>query len=273
MPVIATAHGESFVSFNGVRSSGPALVLVHGAGGQHADWPIEWRGGIAAAAPLGVTASRDPRWLCGIPVYAIDLPGHGRSGGEASSDVQSYARAVADVIAAASIQRAVVAGHSMGGAIALELAADPELSRRLAGLVIIGSAAKLAVTEQILAGLKSDFAATVDMIVKFSWHRDAAEFYRSIGRRRMRDAGAAVVHADFLACSRYDMSGRLGDVAVPALVVAGDADKMVPPGASKALADGLSNARFEVVAGAGHFLHVEKTDAVAPLVSAFVAGL
>ena len=85
-------------------ANSPLVVLIHGAAGTHLDWPPHLRRLDAAS------------------VYAIDLPGHGRSPGPACSTVDQYAEVVAAFITELDLAEVVLVGHSMGGAVALTIA-------------------------------------------------------------------------------------------------------------------------------------------------------
>src|SRR5512133_3755617 len=109
----------------------PPLVLVHGAGAASDDWPPELRA------------------LPGRRVLAVDLPGHGAAPGPAPGSVAAFASAVEALLDAHGIASAVIAGHSMGGAIALTLAL--ERPARVAGLVLVSTGARLRVAPEALA--------------------------------------------------------------------------------------------------------------------------
>lgn len=256
---------------NGVRNPAPTLVLIHGAGGQARDWPVEWRYKMNAAQTLGVRALPPIGPLASHRVISIDLPGHGAAAGPAHTSVDGYALAVKAFLEHEGIDRAVLVGHSMGGAIALTTALAA--SHHVQGIVVLGSAARLGVTPEILEGLQSAFEATVNMIVKFSWSRSAPAVYRETGRRHMLAAGPETVLADFQACASYSVKDRLAELSCPVLVVAGGSDKMVPPKASRSLAEGVKHGRYVEIEGAGHFLHFEQTKAVAGEVTAFLQSL
>jgi len=69
--------GEQALFYTVSRRGGPALILIHGAGGSHLHWPAALR--------------RMP----GATVYAVDLPGHGRSEGPGRERIEDY---VADIV-------------------------------------------------------------------------------------------------------------------------------------------------------------------------------
>jgi len=261
MPLVSIGDVDLHYSFNGAppRADGLSLVLVHGAGGSGADWPATWRADHAAESSDGA--------LTPYPIYAVDLPGHGGSGGNGEDTVDAYARAVARFLDALALDHVLLVGHSMGAAIALSLAAARH--PRVAGAALIGGSSRLAVSDAILDGLRNAFEATVDSLVKYSWHRDTDAVLKDANRQGLLDSGPDVVLRDFLACSRFDLTDRLSDVDIPALVIAADKDRMVLPDQSRAMADGLQDATFVAFEDAGHFLHVERADLVAEALAAF----
>ena len=271
MPLCRTERGDLNYTHNGIESPGPHVVLVHGAGGEVRCWPGTWRMAADAARSIGLARSSDRTRITNHSIYAIDLPGHGRSPGPASDDIEAYAQTVGAFLDAMDLENVVIAGHSMGGAIALAMALAG--SPRLKGLVIVGSSARLGVTSEILDGLKSDFEKTVDFIIKYSFDRGSSPFFPMKGREYMLAAGADTVHADFLACSRYDARERLGEIKLPTLVVASEGDRMVPFKHSQGLADGLPNAELASFTDCGHFLHLERTTLVEKPIARFCATL
>jgi 3-oxoadipate enol-lactonase/3-oxoadipate enol-lactonase/4-carboxymuconolactone decarboxylase len=80
--------------------------------------------------------------------------------------------------------------------------------------------------------------------------------------------GGAVTHGDLEACDAFDVSARLGEVRVPALVACGSEDRMTPPRLSRSLAEGIPAGRLEVGDGAGHMLPLEAPARVAALLDA-----
>lgn len=211
------------------------------------------------------------RWLTDFPIYIVDLPGHGRSPLPSRTSIADYA---ADIIAfteAVGLKRAVIAGHSMGGAIAQQVAL--ERPSNLTAIILMGTGAKMPVTDLILDGLLTDFPKTVNMITKFAWHKETADVFTSVARQHLLDTDPLVIHGDFTACNNFDFRERLSEIAVPTLVIGGDTDKMMPLANSQFLADHIPQAQLVVIANAGHYMMTEKTASVSKAIVAFLNQL
>ena len=247
-PLFYAAYGED-------SAGQPPVVLVHGAGGTHLHWPPQ------------------VRRLAGMRVLALDLPGHGQSATadaarQAASSIEVKTAAVLAVLDELRIERAVVVGHSMGGAIALALAlAQPE---RVAGLGLVGAAARLRVAPEILEGLRRDIAGTVAAVVERMFGPTAPERLKALALKRMLEVDAAVLLADWEACNEFDVRERLGEIAAPCLVVTGSADVMTPEKYGRYLAETLPAARLHVEVGAGHMVMLERPEAVAQVLGEWV---
>ncbi|MBU2531419.1 MAG: alpha/beta hydrolase [Alphaproteobacteria bacterium] len=271
MPLCTTRSGTLHFTHNGVKAGGPQLLLIHGAGGEVRCWPATWRLAGDAARTIGLAISADLSRITNHSIYALDLPGHGRSPGPARDDIEALADCVEDFIEAMGIEDVVPVGHSMGGAIALTLGRRD--SPHLAGLIIVASAAKIGVTDDILNGLKADFARTIDFIVKYSFDREAAPFFPGKAREYALATGPRASHADFLACSRFDMRAEVPEIKRPVLVIAAENDRMIPPKHTAALAAALPNARLVSIPDSGHYPQFERTTAVEAAIVAFCAAL
>ena len=199
------------------------------------------------------------------------MPGHGRSDGPGCQSIEDYAGAVVGLLDALNTRQAVVGGHSMGGAIAQTIALDyPE---RVAGLVLMGMGAKLRVAPTLLDGVLKNFEESLALIAEWSCGPTAPAELRQLSIKVMKETGSTVLHGDFLACDRFDISGRLAEIQVPTLVIGGTADKMAPLKFSRSLATKISNARFKSVEGAGHMFVLERPDLVAAAIAQFMTIL
>lgn len=255
MPTIAVNRSELYYRYEPVkRAEAISLVFIHGAGGSGADWPYRWQ-------QTGIPSSRGaPRWISDYPRYFLDLPGHGRSQPPARRSVDDYAQDVLAFLDGLGVPRPVVVGHSMGGAIALTLGALA--SERLAGLVVLGGGPTMPVSDAILDGLRANFSATVALIQKFSWRREARPLYREVATGHMLAAGPEVVHGDFAACNAFDITDRLGEIAAPTLVIGSTTDRMMPLARSEELAAAIPGAHLAVIEDGGHFMMTERTGPV-----------
>ena len=250
------ARGIAYEYHNGgPQAAGfPPVVFIHGAAGSRLFWP-----------PV-------MRRLGGVEVYAIDLPGHGASGGEGRSSIEGYAEAVGAWMGAIGMRRAVCAGHSMGSAIALELAlSSPDL---LAGLILVGGGASLRVNPALLELSASVATArqAVGLVLEWSFGSTAPSRLVGLAGRRMADVPARVLHDDLEACSQFDVRPAIAGIRLPALIVCGAEDRMTPPKLSQALAEALPRNRLQLVQGAGHMVMLEQPEAVVGAIRQFLAA-
>lgn len=278
MPKVTIRNHNISFSFNGVSedNDSPKIVLIHGAGGQKIDWPIAWCNGKDITKSMGLTQSNHGvirlfnAGLDNYSIYAVDLPGHGKSEGESRSSIDEYSTDITDFLDAMDLENVCLVGHSMGAAIALN--ASLRHNWRICSVVVIGAASKMIVNDAILEGLQNTFEATVDDIVRYSWHKKTgaiadsqqmASFFREKARQRILNCGSKTVYKDFLACSKFDLSERLEEIAVPVLIVASDCDRMVPLNLSWEMSEILKNSYFVSLENCGHFQHIEQTGKVA----------
>lgn len=237
--------GEEMLFYTVNGRGGPALILIHGAGGSHLHWPAALRR------------------LPGATVYAIDLPGHGRSEGPGRERIEDYVAEIVRFMDAVEVSRGVLVGHSMGGAIAQMTALTaPE---RVAGLVLVGTGARLRVAPALLDGILQDARGALALITEWAWGPEADPAMVARGRQMMARVDPRVVWGDFAACDRFDIRERVGEITAPTLVITGSEDRMTPAKFGQWLAERIL-ARFVLIEGAGHMVMLEKPDQVASAV-------
>jgi len=239
------ALGDIYYTHSGHRVPGrPPLVLIHGEGGTHLDWPASLRR------------------LPGEAVYALDLPGHGKSGGVGRQSAADYASAALEWLKASQLDKVVLVGHSLGGAIALSLALSAQ--DYVAGLVLAGTGARLKVGEELLHASRSEgtFPHAVTMLVENAFAPAAPARLTHAVRQRMLRTRPPVLHGDLLACGRFKLPGAIHSILVPTLVISGTADRALPDRYIRQLAEQIAGAVLVAVPGAGHFVMLEKAQAV-----------
>lgn len=200
--------------------------------------------------------------------HAPDLPGHSCAG--APQSIAEFADAIDAYVRERELSAVVPCGHSMGGAIALELALrNPPWLR---GAVLLGSGARMRVAPALLEGLQTAFETTARTIAGYFFAEPSQERIEA-AVERMRQVGQAQTLRDFRACDAFDALDRLGSMTVPLLALTGEGDKMMPPKFALALADRVPGAQARIVSGAGHFVMVERPTETNEVIAAFLAGL
>lgn len=239
------------LSANDLASRKLPLVLIHGAGGTHMHWPAHLR--------------RLPDWT----VYAVDLPGHGKSKGPGRDTIAAYREVVYAFCLALGIERIVLAGHSMGSAITLDFALH--YPQRLAGMVLVGGGARLRVAPAILEGLRADFPATAKLITEWTHDQRTPDQLKRLYLQRLLENDPNVLYCDFFACDTFDLRADLARIRTPALVVCGTTDQMTPVKYSEFLVQNLPNARLVLLPDAGHMAMLEAPEDTAAAVEKFLA--
>lgn len=272
MPYITVAGERLFYALvEGDPARKRNLILVHGAGGDHTNWPAELRR------------------LPGVNVFALDLPGHGHSTGQGRTSVDDYADTVDLFAQAVRLERASVAGHSMGGAIAQTLA----LRRPpwLVSVVLVGTGARLRVHPLILEGLHSaqtspsagtsppartlrpKYEAAIEAICQWQYGPTTSEQIQRKGRQQLLSVDPAAIHDDYVACNAFDIMDRIKEITLPTLIVTGSADKMTPSKYSQYLHDQIRGSQLVEIKDGGHMMAVEKPVEVAQAVARFLGVL
>lgn len=252
---------------------GPAVVLLHGQPGTGSDW--QW-----------VVPFLSPDFTVVVP----DRPGYGCTGGPATGFAGNAAAVVA-LLDRLGIERAVLVGHSWAGGVALEAAvAHPA---RVAGLVLVSSVAPgegvnwedrllaVPVVGEVIAGTA---IGGLGLLLGNQQMQDLAD--RRLGGRA-RDAIVAVSRLtrsptrawrSFVAEQRalldeFDhLTGRLGSIAAPTVILHGDSDHIVAPAVADRLQAAIPGSSRHVLAGAGHLLPHDRPDAIAAAVREVVGG-
>jgi pimeloyl-ACP methyl ester carboxylesterase len=248
-------------------SGAPPLVLLHGIGADRGEW--------ALTLPLFARARR---------VLAMDLLGHGRSDKPAGEGVEYrirlLANAVVDAIEALPDrpERVDLLGHSLGGAVALDLVRRfPRLVRRLVLVDAAGQpveetidvlAASLAFVPGSFGDARRLLATSVNSrLLGHPLVALAAVLYK--GRRKNRPQLMKLVAS--MAAGEDALKPRdLSRISNETLVLWGDRDRIFPLAAGRRLARGLPNARLEILPRCGHVPPTERPVALARRVIAFL---
>ncbi|MGI9017136.1 MAG: alpha/beta fold hydrolase [Euzebya sp.] len=227
-----------------------AVLLIHGAGNDHSVWRYQTR----LLAGLG------------LPVLAVDLPGHGRSGGPARTSVPALAQWVVALLDELQVGRASIVGHSMGSLTAVATAAmDPARVRRIA---LIGTSPSMGVHPDLQTAADSRDPVAIDLIVgwshtarsRYGGHRQAG-VWTTQQTRRLLERNLGPLGGDLAACAVYNAQEAAAGLDVDALVISGERDAMTPARAGEAMAD-LLGGRCVVIPGGSHVSLYDHPDLV-----------
>src|SRR5438046_216749 len=188
--------GRDVFAYTGSRLPTPAtasVLFVHGAANDHSVFALQ------------------SRYFAyhGRNVYAVDLPGHGKSAAEPLASVEALADWLLAFLDAAELKEASLVGHSLGSLAVLEVAArDPQRIKRIA---LLATAVPMTVSEQLLAAAAANDHVAFEMIN--GWAFGAKQllggnpwpgmWMTGNAMRLMERAQPNVLHADLAACRAY----------------------------------------------------------------------
>jgi 3-oxoadipate enol-lactonase len=199
-------------------------------------------------------------------VQRFDLPGHGRS--PVTTEPFTVAELAQAVLGAATDQRFLYAGVSLGGAIGLELLlAAPE---RLLAASIICSGAELGDAEfwaQRAATVRSQGTASLVVPSAGRWFAPGSIERRPELTGRLLHSLRDAYDEGYALCSEalgaYDVRSRLGEITPPVLALWGEHDPVVNEAEAREIADGVQHGTAERIADASHLAPAEQPEAVA----------
>ncbi len=244
---------------------GPDVVFLH-------SFPLDrtmWTGQLVAAGAAGRRA------------VLMDLPGFGRSPvpAGAAPTIDTCAHAVVSTLDGLGSRRAVLVGLSLGGYVALAVAA---LAPSRVEALVLADTRAAADDPATRAGRIVNLALVRDrgvdaLVAKMLPHLVAPSCPEEV-RARVRAVGAAqsregVTFALLAMRDRPDRSGLLPTLGVPTLALAGEHDVITPPEEMRAMAAKIPGGRFEVVAGAGHLSSLEQPARFNAALERFLRGL
>lgn len=239
---------------------------------------------MGTSAAIGLWGEMIPRLAERYQVIAFDNRGLGGSErGDGAITVASMAEDASALLEALDVPRAHVMGWSLGSAIAQELALTHP--GQVASAVMYATWARCdGFQRSVLAALRLPYvvrdmetaltAAGLAFSPQLLDNPDLEQMMAAmLPAFAQNEEQMQVVVEQWDADLAHDTLDRLGDITAPTLVVVGEQDLLTPTWQSKAVADAIPGARFELLTGPGssHGLHLERPDDLVRLVDDFLA--
>lgn len=243
------------LSFRREPGRGPTLVLVHGSADNHHSYDR-----LVAALP-------------DVARVAVDSPGRLGSEGPPASGVPELTEVISGFIDAEVEGDYVAAGHSLGGAVAIEHALV-RASPRLKGIVLLATGARLRVHPMILKLFEqltesgTPPGPTPGLFEPGSDPGLVAEI-----KEILRLTPPASGLADWTAANSFNRMSDVANISIPALMIAGTSDSLTPPKYAEYLAAQIPQSELLILEGAGHVLPMERADEVSRAICTFLASL
>ena len=266
LPRLVTDTALAHLRWDG---GGPPVVLLHGVGGGRSAWDDSGSntGAVLAAA--------------GHAVLPLDFPGYGLSANIEPYDLAGMAAALQATLAALALGPAVLVGHSMGGMVAQELAA--RAPQTVAALVLASTSPAFGKPggDWQRGFLQSRFApldaglgmaGLAAQLVPAMVAPGAAPTVIQAAQALMAGVPEATYRRAVAALVSFDRRAELPKIAVPTLVITGEADRTAPPEVTRRMAERIPGAVCQVVPDAGHLLNLEQPAAFHAALLNFLAS-
>ena len=246
------------------EGSGPPVLLIHGHTLDRRLWdPV---------MPFLVDA--------GFRVLRLDLRGHGRSSRpESGYHLSHHAADAAAVLDAVGIEAALGVGHSIGGAVLLEVAVT--VPDRLTHLVLVSPVMpdrpfEPAFMENLREVARAIRSEGVGPAMAGPWARSPL-FEHSFSKPGIREAAGAITRdfpgAEYLASQRdrversWTIPDRLGEISLPTVVAVGEKEMPGFRAYAEEAASGIPGARLEVFKNCGHLLPLEAPERISAIIT------
>jgi len=227
------------------------LIFIHGSGANGNVWLRQKERFPGADAP--------------------DLPGH--PAGKVCTSVEEFSDWLHGYIREKRYTDVVLAGHSLGGGIALMHAV--KYPGDLKGIILVGSGGRLRVLPLIIEAISGKLNDPQ------GWMKELVEpLYGTVDAATLREilpglaaVGPAAQLNDFRCCDKFDIMERVPQIKLPAHCIVGELDNMTPPKYSRYLVKSMPDCGISIIEGGSHLCFLEKPGAVNDAIAAFLKRL
>ncbi|MBI5969309.1 MAG: alpha/beta hydrolase [Deltaproteobacteria bacterium] len=231
------------------------VVFIHGSGGNAGLWQ-RVMDGLAGEYHL----------------LALDLPGHGRSEGLGMKRVSEYRDFLKDFLNALGLERIVLGGHSLGGAVVQDFTIYYPATLR--AILLIGTGARLRVLPEALEVTRQMAEGKIEpRFDPWGFSAKASPEVLAAGEGEWAKTSPRVRYHDLMACDQFDIMKEIEKIRLPALMVCGREDRLTPIKYSEFLNSKIPDSKMEIIEGAGHMLMLEAPEALSGAILSFLRSL
>ena len=209
------------------------LLFIHGTGGGYATWRLQ------------LLRFKDAQ--------EIVLPGHPEGQGRVT--VGEYTEFLVDYVRTRQLEKPILVGHSMGGAIAIEYALR---NLNLGGLVLVGTGARLRVRQDLLSKVLENYPQACAMLAELSVAPECTPIMIDRIKNELLKVPSGVTYGDLCACDKFDRTRDVSRIACPTLIVCGTEDQLTPLKYSEYLHQNIHNSKLAEIPQAGHSPMLER---------------
>lgn len=237
-------------------TEGP-LIFLHGLMGSSENWKSQ------------VDYFKDKR-----RVIAVDLRGHGQSDKPRGNySIKRFSEDLFSFVKELRIEKAVIAGYSMGGLIALRFALDHQ--EIVEKLILIDTGARTPLGRKLLVSasqiiLRISYKAFLKVYLSFPKNYSKSQIREA--KERILKTPKHVVNSCFSAVKEFDVTSELSNILVPTLIIHGSEDKQQPLSQAKYMKEHILNSELVVLEGVGHATIVEASEKVGKAIEKFIVS-
>jgi pimeloyl-ACP methyl ester carboxylesterase len=240
----------------------PLIIFVHGSGLTHMCWVLQTRSFA----------------FHGYSVLALDLPGHGLSGGKSLQTIEEMADWLSDVIEAVNFTEASLVAHSQGCLISIECAA--RYPKKIKTLSLMGGAGAIPMNPELLSLAEKSDPKAVDLMMDFA-HGPSGHFgghpvpglyhintgSMLVQSREIKDT----LGVDFRACDNYTNGFKAAiTLSLPTLSILAEQDRMCRLKDGQKLADHIVGSEVHIIKNCGHMMLLEEADQTLRILKKFI---
>ena len=240
----------------------PLIIFIHGSGLSHMVWVLQTR----------YFAFR------GYSVLAVDLPGHGLSGGKSLKSIEDMADWISDVIDAVGYKEASLVGHSQGCLVSVECTS--RYPDKIKTLSLMGGAGAIPMNPELLSLAENSDPKAVDLMMDFA-HGPAGHFGgHPVPGLYHLNTGSMLVQSkeikdtlgvDFRACENYINGFEAAKkLDLPTLSILADNDRMCRLKDGQKLANHIKGSEVHVIQNCGHMMLLEEADKTLSILKKFI---